>query len=283
MSVDVEDYFQVEALKPYIPRRDWDSLPGRLPFNVDRILELFDAAGVHATFFTLGWIAERYPEVLRRIAARGHEVASHGYDHERASGQNRDTFREDVMRAKSLLEDITGNAVLGYRAPSYSIGASNLWALDVLAKAGYRYSSSIYPVRHDLYGMPDAPRFPFRAGRDGILEIPISTVRLFGHNLPCGGGGYFRLLPYRVSRWALGRINRRDRQPAIFYFHPWEIDPDQPRIPGVDWRSRFRHYLNLERMSGRLQQLLRDFRWDRVDRVFLADSAEPDVKAAPGG
>jgi polysaccharide deacetylase family protein (PEP-CTERM system associated) len=238
---------------------------------MDRILALFERHGVRATFFTLGWIAERYPQVVRRIVAGGHELASHGYGHLRASDQSRAEFDNDIRSSKALLEDLGGQAVIGYRAPSFSIGAANLWALDALHDAGYRYSSSIYPIQHDHYGMPDAPRFAFYPnGPDGLLEIPITTVEVMARKLPAGGGGYFRLLPYALSRWMMERVNQVDQQSAIFYFHPWEIDPGQPRPEGASLKSRFRHYVNLERMEGRIEQLTRDFKWDRMDRIFLS-------------
>jgi polysaccharide deacetylase family protein (PEP-CTERM system associated) len=274
MSVDVEDYFQVSAFERHVDRDDWDSLPCRVPDNLARILELFDRHGVRATFFTLGWVAERYPRQIREVAERGHEVASHGYAHHRVPDLDQDAFRHDVAHTKALLEDITGQPVKGYRAPSYSIGEGDLWALDVLEAEGYRYSSSVYPIRHDLYGMPSAPRHPFRPAAAGqLLEIPVTTVALAGRTLPCGGGGFFRLYPYAFSRWALRRVNRREGRAGMFYFHPWEIDPGQPRVEGLPLRTRFRHYLNLGRMEKRLNRLLGDFLWDRVDRVFLATEA----------
>lgn len=269
LTVDVEDYFQVSAFEPHIHRSDWDSIPCRVERNMDRILDLFAEEGVHATFFTLGWVAERYPHLIRRIVKEGHELASHGYEHIRVINQEPAAFQADVTRTKQLLEDLGGVEVRGYRAASYSIGEKNLWALDVLHEVGYRYSSSIYPIKHDLYGMPSAPRFAFRPKPDGILEIPVTTVMVGGRKLPCGGGGYFRLFPYRLSRWAIKRVNDQDRQACLFYFHPWEIDPDQPRQQGLPLKTRFRHYLNLGRTEGRLRQLLQDFRWDRMDRVFL--------------
>jgi polysaccharide deacetylase family protein (PEP-CTERM system associated) len=270
MTCDVEDYFQVSAFAPYIDRASWPSRECRVEANMDRILALFERHGVRATFFTLGWIAERYPAMVRRIVAGGHELASHGYAHLRASEQTREQFFDDVARSKAILEDIGGAAVRGYRAPSFSIGPANLWALDILQEAGYRYSSSIYPIVHDHYGMPDAPRFAFYPnGTDGLLEVPITTVRMMERNLPAGGGGYFRLLPYALSRRLMRRVNREDGQPAIFYFHPWEIDPGQPRIDGVGAKTRFRHYVNLQRMEGRIRALTRDFQWDRMDRIFL--------------
>ncbi|RJG23238.1 XrtA system polysaccharide deacetylase [Massilia cavernae] len=270
MTIDVEDYFQVSAFAPVIARDSWDGRECRVERNVARILDILDAGEVKATFFTLGWIAERYPQVVRSIVAGGHELASHGYGHLRASSQGRAEFAADVTRSKRILEDIGSVPVQGYRAPSFSIGSANLWALDVLQEAGYRYSSSIYPIQHDHYGMPDAPRFAFYPnGPDGLLEIPITTVQLMQRKLPAGGGGYFRLLPYALSRWMMERVNQVDQQSAIFYFHPWEIDPGQPRLDAASIKSRFRHYVNLGRMEGRIAQLTRDFKWDRMDRLFL--------------
>lgn len=269
MTVDVEDYFQVEAFKGQIARRDWDHYPCRVERNTETILQVFSDHEVHATFFSLGWVAQRYPQLVRRIVEGGHELASHGFDHTPVGKQDRESFRRDVRRTKDILEDLGGVPVTGYRAATFSIGAHNLWALDVLAEEGHRYSSSIYPIRHDLYGMREAPRFAFRprSGRQ-IVELPITTGTLFRRRFPCGGGGYFRLLPYRVSRWAMRRVGRIEGQPCIFYFHPWEIDPHQPRLAGVGLRSRFRHYTNLHRMEPRLRSLLADFKWDRMDRVF---------------
>jgi polysaccharide deacetylase family protein (PEP-CTERM system associated) len=267
LTVDVEDYFQVSALAAHIDRGSWGGLECRVERNVDRLLALFSEYDAYATFFTLGWIAERYPHLVRRIVSAGHELASHGYGHLRCTEQSRAELLADVRRAKNLLEDLGGQAVLGYRAPSFSIGTDNGWAFDVLLEAGYRYTSSIYPVHHDHYGMPDAPRFAYDA-RPGLREIPITTIRVLGRNLPAGGGGYFRLLPYRLSRWALQRVNEVDARPAIFYVHPWEIDPAQPRVPGTSLKTRFRHYVNLHKTESRLGRLLGDFRWGRVDEVF---------------
>ena len=246
---------------------------------MERIFALLEERGVHATFFVLGWIAEQYPRLPRVIVDCGHELASHGYEHIRVTQQNREAFAQDILRTKGLLEDAGGAGVHGYRAPSYSVNETNLWAHDELQEAGYRYSSSIYPIHHDLYGIPNAPRFPFYPlESEDFLEIPITTTDVLGQRLPCGGGGYFRLYPYRVSRWALRRVNRRDKQPGVFYFHPWEIDPDQPRQNGLKLRTRFRHYLNLHRTEDRLRRLLQDFQWDRVDRVFpVAAGAGPVV------
>lgn len=268
LTIDVEDYFQVSAMAPYIARSRWDDCECRVEANVDRILGLLAQAQVQATFFTLGWIAERYPAMVRRMVGAGHELASHGYGHERASDLTPQAFRADITRAKAMLEDIGAVPVRGYRAPSFSIGAGNAWAFEQLADTGHAYSSSVYPIRHDHYGMPDAPRFAHRR-ENGLLEIPPTTLRLGGRNLPSSGGGYFRLLPYAVSRWMLRRVNQGEHQSAVFYFHPWEIDPGQPRVPGIDAKTRFRHYLNLDRMEGRLERLLADFRWGRMDQVFL--------------
>jgi polysaccharide deacetylase family protein (PEP-CTERM system associated) len=278
LTVDVEDYFQVSAMEPYIARPSWDSIECRVEANVDRLLARFEAHGEHATFFTLGWIAERYPQMIRRIVAGGHELASHGYGHRRANEQSRAEFADDIARAKAILEDVGAVAVRGYRAPSFSIDGRNPWAFECLRRAGYSYSSSVYPVHHDHYGMPDAPRFPYES-IDGLVEIPISTVQAGGRNVPIGGGGYFRLLPYAVSRYAIARFHRVEGRPAIFYMHPWEIDPGQPRVPGVGLKSRFRHYVNLSRTEPRLERLLSDFRWDRVDRVFDTE-APPRALAA---
>lgn len=285
LTVDVEDYFQVSAFEGHIRREDWDRLPCRVERNCERILDLFGQADVAATFFVLGWVAERYPQLVRRLVEAGHEVASHGYAHVRVTQQAPDEFFQDVTRTKKLLEDISGTAVNGYRAASYSIGEGNLWALDELDRAGYVYSSSIYPIRHDLYGMPDGPRFAFHPrGENAILEIPVTTVMVGQRRFPCGGGGYFRLFPYRLSRWALRRVNERDEQPGIFYFHPWEIDPDQPRQTGISLKTRFRHYLNLNRMEARLTRVLQDFSWDRMDRIFLAmEESQPAHQRAAAG
>ena len=273
LTIDVEDYFQVSAFAPYIRRDDWDTRECRVERNVDRILGLLDEQDTKATFFTLGWVAERYPAMVRRIVDGGHELASHGYGHQRASDLTPQQLYEDVHRAKTILEDIGGQAVLGYRAPSFSIGTANLWALDTLLEAGYRYSSSIYPVKHDHYGMPDAPRFAHEV-RPGLIEVPPTTLRLFDRNLPSSGGGFFRLLPYGVSRWMLQQVNSRDAQSAIFYFHPWEIDEGQPRISGIDAKTRFRHYVNIDRNERKLRRLLRDFRWGRMDCIFLGQPAQ---------
>jgi polysaccharide deacetylase family protein (PEP-CTERM system associated) len=269
LTVDVEDYFQVSAFARQIERSAWDAMPCRVERNVDLILEMLAEGNVRATFFVLGWIAERYPQLVRKLADGGHEIASHGYEHKRASDQGYGAFLADIRLAKAILEDISKMPVNGYRAPSFSVGPRNLWAFDCILEAGYRYSSSLYPIRHDHYGAPDAPRFAHEV-RPGLIEVPVATVRLLSANWPAGGGGYFRLLPYGVSRWSLRRVNERDGKPATFYFHPWEIDPEQPRVSGVELKSRLRHYVNLCRTMARLRQLLRDFHWGRIDEIYLA-------------
>lgn len=282
MTVDVEDYFQVAAFAQQVRRQDWDDYPCRVERNVERVLGLFAEAGVSATFFTLGWIADRYPAVIRRIADAGHEIASHGYEHVKVHQQQPGAFRRDIRRTKAILEDISGQRIKGYRAASFSIDRRSLWAFDILAEEGYDYSSSIYPIKHDHYGMPDASRFAFRPSvRRQLIELPISTIRLFHRNLPSGGGGYFRLLPYGLSRWALRRIGEKDGQPVVFYFHPWEIDPGQPRFEGAPLRSRFRHYVNLAGMESRLRAVLRDFSWNRMDRILLETDVGDGCLATP--
>ena len=268
LTIDVEDYFQVSAFAPYIPRAQWTSRECRVERNVERILHMLDDHATKATFFTLGWIAERYPHLVRRIVDGGHELASHGYGHERASDLSEEAFFGDIDTAKKLLEDQSGHEVKGYRAPSFSIGEGNLWAFDCLERAGYRYSSSIYPIKHDHYGMPDAPRFVHQV-RDGLLEVPVTTARFFDRNWPASGGGYFRLMPYAMSRWLLQQVNQQDRQSAVFYFHPWEIDEAQPRIDGINAKTRFRHYVNLNRTEARIRRLLGDFQWARMDEIYL--------------
>ncbi|MCM8738612.1 DUF3473 domain-containing protein [Azospirillum sp. A1-3] len=267
LSVDVEDYYHASALAPAAPRTRWDALPARVDGMTWRILDLLEAAGARGTFFVLGCVAARHPELVRAIVARGHELASHGALHFRVGEQTPAVFRRDVADTRKRLEDMAGVAVLGYRAPSFSINRATWWAFQELAAAGYRYSSSLNPIRHDHYGVPDAPRFPFDPIA-GMREIPVGTVELCGQRLPCGGGGYFRLLPYALSRRAIRTVNRREGKPVVFYFHPWEIDPDQPRLPVPSLRSRFRHYVNLGVMEAKLSRLLMDFSWRRIDEVY---------------
>jgi polysaccharide deacetylase family protein (PEP-CTERM system associated) len=269
MTVDVEDYFQVSAFEKTVLRPDWDKIPHRVEDNTNRILDQFAENNVKATFFMLGWVAERYPLLIKRIIEEGHELASHGYCHVRVTQQTASEFRNDISKTKKLLEDLAGVEIKGYRAASYSINAGNLWAIDELAETGHLYSSSIYPIKHDLYGMPQAPRFPFQHEGSGLLEIPITTVMLGKQKLPCGGGGFFRLFPYSYSRWAINRINNIEKQSALFYFHPWEIDAGQPRFINAPWKSRFRHYHNLNKMEERLQRLMQEFSWGRMDQIFL--------------
>jgi polysaccharide deacetylase family protein (PEP-CTERM system associated) len=274
MSFDVEDYFQVQAFADVCDRARWDGYESRVERNTNLILDLLAERSTHATFFTLGWVAERYPSIVRRVVAEGHELASHGYAHHRVDQQTPDQFRADIRQTKKILENATGTLIKGYRAATFSVGPTTPWAFQVLEEEGYDYSSSVYPVAHDNYSNPDAPRFAYRPkGTSRLWEYPISTVRLAGRNIPCGGGGYFRVAPYAAFRRAIAHINETEHQSAIFYLHPWEVDPDQPRPEGVSLKSRFRHYLNLTRTVPRLKRLLQDFRWDRIDRVFAANPA----------
>jgi polysaccharide deacetylase family protein (PEP-CTERM system associated) len=270
LTVDVEDYFQVQAMAGRVRRQDWDQWPPRVEENTGRLLDLMGEAGVHATFFTLGWVAERFPRLVRRIADGGHEVASHGWAHVRVFEQMPSEFRIDVRRTKAVLEDAGGVPVRGYRAATFSIRDDTQWAYEVLGEEGYAYSSSVYPVRHDLYGSPGAPRDPFHPlAHSKVVELPMTVTRLGGRDWPCSGGGFFRLLPYAVFKALAHRVNRHDRRPSIFYLHPWEIDPGQPRVSGLPLRSRLRHTINLSRTEPRLKRLLADFAWDRIDRVFV--------------
>jgi polysaccharide deacetylase family protein (PEP-CTERM system associated) len=271
LTVDVEDYFQVSALAPHFPREQWADVECRVERNIDKILAMLSDAQATATFFVLGWIAERYPHLVRNIVSQGHEIASHGCDHRRVTEFDPRGFEADLRDSKRLLEGISGHPVLGYRAPSFSIGLENQWAFDCLRSAGFRYSSSVYPIRHDHYGVPSGERLPYEV-RTGLLEIPIATVRRFRTNFPAGGGGYFRFLPYRASKWLIGSINRDENRSAVFYFHPWEIDPRQPVVRNASAKTRFRHYVNLDKTESRLRQLLVDFRWGRMDHVFLSNS-----------
>lgn len=266
-TIDVEDYFQVSAFSSYIDRSDWDFHECRIENNINTILNMLEVSGTKATFFTLGWIAERYPQLVKRIVQDGHELASHGYGHQRAFELSEREFLSDVQVSKRILEDISGVQVKGYRAPSFSISKNNLWAFDCLLDSGYKYSSSVYPIKHDHYGMPESPRFAYSV-RNGLIEIPVTTLRLFGKNFPSSGGGYFRLLPYFLSKLMIDKVLSTDRQPAIFYFHPWEIDTNQPVIFGIDIKTRFRHYVNIKRMHSKVGKLLLDYKWDRVDKVF---------------
>lgn len=283
LSVDVEEYFQVSAFEKHIDSKDWSNWPSRVCFQTERLLDLFADCDARATFFTLGWVAERHPALIERMVRDGHEVGCHGYCHIRITNQTREEFRTDIARSKALLEDAAGVPIQGYRAASFSVTRDNLWAFDEIEAAGFSYSSSIYPVHHDLYGIPDAPRVPFAVGSaKRIVEIPVSTMRIGGHNLPAGGGGYFRLLPYGVSRAMIRRINDREGMTANMYFHPWEFDPEQPRPPGLSAKTRFRHYLNQGRALDRMRRLLRDFRWRSFGEVY-ATAIGGGVPQAHGG
>lgn len=274
MSVDVEEHFQVQGFADCIPRTAWDSAPSRVEHNVHRLLEIFAEHDVRATFFTLAWVAERYPGMVRAAAAAGHEIASHGCEHIPVYEQTPAEFRADAGRSKAVLEDVSGTPVTGYRAASFSVVPRSAWAFEELERVGYRYSSSTVPVRHDIYGFPGAPRFRHQPTASGSLtECPASTVRAAGRLWASGGGGFFRFFPYPLFRWAIRRLHEQDRQPHFFYMHPWEIDPDQPRVGGARARSQFRHYVNLHRTEARLRQLLGDFRWDRYDRILGIQTA----------
>lgn len=267
LTVDVEDYFQVSAFDRIVDKDKWDLAECRIEQNMATILALFAKKNAKATFFTLGWVAERYPQIVKAIVEGGHELASHGYGHKRVSAMTREEFAADITKTKALLEKIGGVKVVGYRAPSFSINESCEWAYDELKTAGYRYSSSVYPIKHDHYGSTSLPRFTF-SPREGFIEIPISTIRIRNRNFPAGGGGYFRLLPYMLSRFAIASVEKKDQRSCIFYFHPWEIDSKQPRFENVPWKTRFRHYINLHRVESRLERLLSDFTWQPIDKIF---------------
>ncbi|MEO6212647.1 MAG: XrtA system polysaccharide deacetylase [Vicinamibacterales bacterium] len=285
MSIDVEDYFHVSVFDGIVPRSAWAQMESRVVGNTTRLLDIFDEFETRSTFFVLGWVAERHPELVRAIASRGHEIASHGYAHRLVYDQTPSAFRADVRRAKQLLEDSSGHRVLGYRAPSYSITPRSLWALDVLLEEGYEYDSSIFPIRHDRYGIPVSERRPYAIERSAgtLIEVPGSTTRLGPLNLPVAGGGYFRILPYWWTRSGIERVNRLESRPVVFYLHPWEIDPDQPKLHAGSL-GRFRHYRNLHQTESRLRQLLTDFRFDTVKAVVSQTRSSvphPDSMAYP--
>jgi polysaccharide deacetylase family protein (PEP-CTERM system associated) len=270
MSVDIEEYFQVGAFEQCIDPAQWDHFASRVDYNTRLVLDLYQEAGVKATFFTLGWVAQRQPDLIKTIVAQGHELASHGYKHDRVHTLTPAQFAADIDLTKAILEDISGQEIIGYRAPSFSIGARQRWALEILAQKNYAYSSSVYPIAHDHYGWPDAPRFAFKPFVDSpLIEIPVTTVRAFGRTFAAGGGGFFRLLPYALSKWAINQVNHAEHASAIFYFHPWEVDPDQPIQNNAPLKSRLRHYTNLAKMASKLRNVLQDFAWGRVDQVFL--------------
>lgn len=272
LTIDVEDWFQVGAFERVIDRSAWDGCAFRVEANTDRAIDLFARHNVRATFFILGWVAERAPALVRRIAAAGHEIASHGYDHQRVFTLTAEAFRADLARTRAILEDAAGVSVTAYRAPSFSIDRRTPWAHRILAEEGYAYSSSVAPIAHDHYGWPDAPRFAYRPLPDSpLVELPVTTARLAGRRIAAAGGGFFRLLPYAISRWTIAQVNGEGRA-AMTYFHPWEIDPSQPRI-AAPLRSRIRHYTNLSRMEAKLDRLIGDFRWDRMDAMLAAMNA----------
>ncbi len=281
LSVDVEDWFQVGAFENVIERGEWDGIGTRVEDNVARILDLFAEAQVSATFFTLGWVAKRHPAIIRRIAEAGHEIASHGYDHARVFNFDRKSFGEDIKLARDILQDCSGQKVTGYRAPSFSIDQRTPWAFMELAEQGYDYSSSVAPIAHDHYGWPEAPRFAFRPlPWSQLVEIPVTTAILGGRRVAAGGGGFFRVLPYAFSRWAIRQVNRREERPAVFYFHPWEIDPEQPRVANAPMRSKLRHYTGLQKMAGKLGELVHEFRWGRMDLLAHREAKRASVLGA---
>lgn len=282
LSVDVEDWFQVGAFEKAIARESWGGLADRVERNCDLILEMFAEADVKATFFTLGWVAERHPELMRRIVAAGHELASHGWDHARVFTLGAERFAADLQRSRKMIEDAGGVAVTGYRAPSFSIDRRTPWAYEVMAEQGYAYSSSVAPIAHDHYGWREAPRFSFRPlPGSNLIEIPVTTAEFAGRRLAAGGGGFFRVLPYAFSRWAIRQVNQRDQRPAVFYFHPWEIDPGQPRVADAPLKSRLRHYSRLEQMAGKLRQLVGDFSWGRMDALAEREVLRAEPLAVP--
>jgi polysaccharide deacetylase family protein (PEP-CTERM system associated) len=271
LSVDVEDWFQVGAFETVIDRNDWESLDRRVERNTDAVLTLFADAGVKGTFFTLGWVAQRHPALIRRIVEQGHEIASHGWDHLRVFNMTPAQFSADIAKTRKTLEDVSGQRVTGYRAPSFSIDKRTPWAHEELARAGYTYSSSVAPVVHDHYGWPEAPRFAFKPVQGSeLIELPVTTAKLAGRTLAAGGGGFFRMLPYGFSRWAIRQVNALEH-PAIFYFHPWEVDPDQPRVANAPIKSKIRHYTKLDMMADKLRNLTREFSWGRVDEVVTLE------------
>jgi polysaccharide deacetylase family protein (PEP-CTERM system associated) len=268
LTVDVEDYFHVSAFEKAIDKADWNNLELRVEANTYRLLELFEQKQAKCTFFTLGWVAERCPNLIKAIVDQGHELASHGFAHQRATEMTPEQFLADVCKSKQILEDTSGQAIIGYRAPSFSINDSNTWVYETLAELGFEYSSSTYPIEHDLYGVPNWPRFTYQRD-EGIIEIPVPTVRKNERNTGIGGGGYFRLYPYWLSKRRIDNYLNTEQQPYSFYFHPWEIDPEQPRVAGASIKSRLRHYLNLSRMEGKVERLLEDYQWDTMKSVYL--------------
>ncbi|MFT4582921.1 MAG: polysaccharide deacetylase family protein (PEP-CTERM system associated) [Gammaproteobacteria bacterium] len=272
LSIDVEEYFQVSAFEPLIARGEWDSWPPSVEGSMTKLLDALQSRNIHATFFVLGWIAERHPQLVKRLIRDGHELACHGYDHKRLTMQSRDQVREDLRKSKKILEDVAGVEVIGFRAASFSINVENLWAFEEIESAGFKYSSSVYPIKHDLYGIPSAPSDPFRPDNvSSLVEIPVTTTLIFNRRFPAGGGGYFRLLPYKLSRALISRVNNTEGRRANMYFHPWEFDPEQPRPTGLPLKTRFRHYLNQSRSMARFENLLNDFRWATFAEVYAPE------------
>jgi polysaccharide deacetylase family protein (PEP-CTERM system associated) len=278
MTVDVEDYFHVSAFENTIAKTDWEKTPLRVEHNTYRLLELFEKHNVKSTFFTLGWVAERCPNLIKAIVDQGHELASHGFAHQRITEMTKDDFITDVVKSKVILEQLSGTEVIGYRAPSFSLNDTNTWVYEKLIELGFLYSSSTYPIQHDLYGVPNWPRFIHERSESvhgqKIIEIPIPTLRKNNINTGIGGGGYFRLYPYWLSKKRIDKFHEQEQKPYSFYFHPWEIDPDQPRVKDAPLKSKFRHYINLSRMEGKLERLLKDYQWNTMKSVYLNKNAE---------
>lgn len=280
MTIDVEDYFHVAAFFQTIQQSEWDNWPCRVEQNTNRILEIFDEANLTGTFFVLGWVAERYPELVKKIDKAGHEIASHGYSHQLIYKQDPQVFKEETHKSKTILEDITGKPILGYRAASYSITAKSLWALDTLAELGFTWDSSIFPTHHDTYGIAGSPEAPYTIKTSSgatLTEFPLTTAKFGKHRVPAAGGGYFRQYPYALSKWLFSRASEQGERAMIFYLHPWEIDPDQPRVPNAKWFSRFRHYTNLDKCEGRLQRMIRDFDFTTVSDVLAQSDVSQQV------
>ncbi len=280
LSIDVEEYFQVEAFAKVVSQADWERFEPRVVQNTEKILGLLDRFGLKATFFCLGWVAQRYPGLIKNIVNKGHEIASHGFSHTPLFRLTPQEFRQEICESKKILEDLTGQEVQGFRAPTYSITKKTLWALEILAEEGYKYDSSIFPIRHDLYGFPEAPRFPFKVRLDGknlrLIEFPVSTVKIGKINWPVAGGGYFRLFPYPLTKILLLHINKHEGKPFVFYLHPWEFDPDQPRITRAPLKSRFRHYLNLKKTEEKFKRLLGDFKFAPIKEIIKESKSIPE-------
>jgi polysaccharide deacetylase family protein (PEP-CTERM system associated) len=271
MTVDVEDYYHVAAFAKVIDPNDWDKWPSRVEANTHRLLQLFDDANIKITFFILGWVAERYPDLVKSIRAQGHEIASHGYSHQLIYKQSPEIFRAETAKSKQILEDLGQTPIIGYRAASYSITRKSLWALDILAELGFTWDSSIFPTRHDNYGIPGSPEEPYRiitSSGTSLLEFPLTTAKVMGQAIPAAGGGYFRQYPYALSKWLFERASLNQSKPQIFYLHPWEIDPEQPRVPNASWFSNFRHYTNLKRCLPRLERMIVDFQFGTMSQCL---------------